>query len=280
MPTTKTFTHPTDVPMILRLEQPHGRATIKAVKGAKHVRVTVETTANDGPAADAVNATHFGPDGEGRLRVSVPPVNGVIRSNGGGGIMIGGDVYGGIHQYASVSGGAQVYQSVGDLNVQNVGGVHQVSVSGGAPEIRVTVELPVASSVVAVLASTDLVVEGPIDAAQVQSASGDVEIQVCDEVTVGSSSGDVELEGIGAASVRTSSGDVKVFTAGRVTAHTASGDVELDTIREHVEIGTSSGSARVRNSPTAEGTIRTVSGSIRCPDRMDTATMTGRVRKD
>ncbi len=159
------------------------RVTVGSVATAE---VRVSTPDQDGPAAKAVRNTTFA-ESAGRLEVHVPEGDGGSFSS----VSIGGGRYNGptvIHtggrsvniDGAVISGGG-VFISGGGVTM----------VSGGFAPILVEVKLPAGSSLETRTISGDLDVTGELERAELDSTSGDIQLDLVRELRVNTVSGDV-----------------------------------------------------------------------------------------
>ncbi|MGW7445006.1 DUF4097 family beta strand repeat-containing protein [Kitasatospora sp. NPDC054795] len=129
--TTRTHTAPAG-PAVLDLTQHSGRITVRVDRTATQAGITVSTTAESGPVAEAVRNTGIEQTGQ-RITVTVPEVPGMAISGGDINISGGRFTMGGINFVGGVSGrvvinGVDVTQAV----------------NGGTPpaEIETTIVLP------------------------------------------------------------------------------------------------------------------------------------------
>lgn len=174
----------------------------------------------------------------------------------------------------------------------------------GSQEIRMTIVVPVDSSLVAKCGSADLRVTGRVAAASVKAGSGDVAIdqvagpgsvdtgsgdvsvgEASGELRVRSGSGDVVADVLrGPATISSGSGDVRVeHSAGEVVVKTGSGDLDIACAETDVSMMTGSGDLVVRRCTRGRITAKGASGDVRLgvpqgtPVWTDISTVTGRV---
>jgi hypothetical protein len=147
----------------------------------------------------------------------------------------------------------------------------------GTRKLRITVRVPLDSSLAVKTASGDVTAEGRYAAARVEASSGDIRIG---DVNADAASGDITIESVGAsAKVDTASGDIEVgvLRQGDARIGSASGDVKVGVLAGTgvwLDVSTASGKTRNDLDMTADGgapptganlqlRIRTASGDIR-----------------
>jgi DUF4097 and DUF4098 domain-containing protein YvlB len=133
-------------------------------------------------------------------------------------------------------------------------------------EFDVRICAPYGSDVDANVASAPFRATGRLGALEVNSASGDIQIEDVErEVKVRSATGDVQLGAVGGrAEVNTASGDVQISSAGGGgTIRSASGDVQIGETARRVSLNTASGDMVIGS--IAEGSIdvKSASGDVR-----------------
>jgi hypothetical protein len=155
--------------------------------------------------------------------------------------------------------------------------------------IRVSLSVPVNSTLSAHLGSADLRTDGPLATVTTRTGSGDVDIvETTGDLSAESGSGDVRCGRIGGAlRTHTASGDISVAeVAGDTVAEAASGDVRLGLARGSVRASTASGDITIAAIHGGEAGIEAASGdiSVGVPAGtavwMDLVSMSGTTRND
>lgn len=134
-----------------------------------------------------------------------------------------------------------------------------------SPQITVRVRCPEGAGLTMVGASSDVRVDGSLDAVDVKTASGDVVLGgAVQAARVSSQSGDVSLDAAsGQVSVSTTSGDVRLGrVAGELAVKTVSGDVDLLDARAGATVQTVSGDVQIRRIAGGDIRLQTVSGDV------------------
>jgi DUF4097 and DUF4098 domain-containing protein YvlB len=137
---------------------------------------------------------------------------------------------------------------------------------GRHARLRVSIRLPLDSELDVRVASADLSCTGRYAAANLNTASGNVDAdEVTGDASVVSASGDVRLRHVGgAAKVTTASGDLTVGYAGReLTHHGASGDTTLGETHGDVKVRSASGDVRIGAAFRGSVRLTTASGDVR-----------------
>ncbi len=244
MPTTRTLTATTPGPINLNASLGAFDLTVIAEKRA-HAEVTVFTTDDEGPSADAVNAATLGETGD-RLTVRFPQgAGGVTVVSGNSHVQIGHGMvqmnhFGGVFvsggNYGVISAGRGVY-----VNGQRVQG----AAFNMAP-VAVVARVPVGSSIDAATVSGSVGVSGALGRADIDSTSGSVEL-----------------------------GEVR-----DADVRTVSGAIHVDRVTGRARLNSTSGSIDVTGPATALCSARSVSGSIRGAGGidLDASSVSGRVR--
>ena len=135
----------------------------------------------------------------------------------------------------------------------------------GRQGISCRVRCPERSTLAARTKSADVTTSGTLGAANVATASGEVEIDRVDGgANVKSASGDVSVREVtGGANVQTASGDVSIEIArGPVSVASASGDVEIGEAYDNVSVNSVSGDQRHRAVVQGSVGAHSVSGDI------------------
>jgi hypothetical protein len=172
----------------------------------------------------------------------------VVTGNVTGVVMVGGNVYG-----STI------------VNGQVISGAGTVVIGGSG--LRVTVRIPLGSSVTLTGQSPNLTAEGRLNRVEAETVSGDLDVASAITVQARSTSGDVHIGACPAVSARTVSGDVVVRELnGTAAVKTVSGDVQVHAVADSIV------------------TARSVSGDVdlTAPKGVDidadTSTVSGRVR--
>jgi DUF4097 and DUF4098 domain-containing protein YvlB len=113
--------------------------------------------------------------------------------------------------------------------------------------VTVRMEVPIGSDVTVKSASGQVELNGPLGAADVKTASGDITADDVEEMHAKTASGDVEVGAVGGdLRFQTASGDLRCVKAdGRVSVKTASGDIEVGSAGDRVDVRCSSGDVRL-----------------------------------
>lgn len=134
---------------------------------------------------------------------------------------------------------------------------------GGDHQLDMEIAVPTGSRVVAKSGSADIEVTGATGATKIKSGSGDVRLDVLDDVTVvDTGSGDIEISDARAElRIRSGSGDINIEAAHATTAvSTGSGDVQLARTGGPLVVKTGSGNLEVAEAA-ADVTMKTGSGA-------------------
>lgn len=230
MSTSKVITAGRRGPITLDLRLVAGRILV-GVGDCGGAQVELSTPDSRGPAADAVRSPRVSDEGD-LLVIDA-------RVEGGSGVQVGRNVYGGVNIGSVAFGGG-----VTIVNGVVVGGGSVSSSSG----IEARVVLPLGSSLIATTMDADVIVHGPVRGARVKTMSGDIEVEHVAALNAETMSGNIrigELAGDGRA--KSMSGDIGVERGGpwRLRASTMSGDIS--TPRElRLDGGSMSGRVRTR----------------------------------
>jgi DUF4097 and DUF4098 domain-containing protein YvlB len=113
--------------------------------------------------------------------------------------------------------------------------------------VTIRMEVPIGSDVTVKSASAQVELNGPLGAADVKTASGDITADDVGEMHAKTASGDVEVGSVGGElRLQTASGDLRsARVGGRVSVKTASGDVEVGSAGDRVDVRCSSGDVRL-----------------------------------
>jgi DUF4097 and DUF4098 domain-containing protein YvlB len=133
-------------------------------------------------------------------------------------------------------------------------------------EYDVRVSAPVGSDIDANIASAAIRALGSFGAVEVNTASGDIQVEDVErEAKVRSASGDVQLGAVGGkADLNTASGDIQVGSAtGGGTVRSASGDVVIGEAARHVSLNTASGDLQVGSIAEGSVDVKSASGDVR-----------------
>jgi DUF4097 and DUF4098 domain-containing protein YvlB len=139
------------------------------------------------------------------------------------------------------------------------------------------------------VASADARLSGRIGGVEVNSASGDIQIERVErDARIRSASGDVRLLTVGGrADVNTASGDIELGSVGGdVSARSASGDVHVDDAAGSVSINTASGDQTITAVAAGKVDLKSASGDVRVGVRrgsrifVDARSMSGETRSD
>ncbi len=138
------------------------------------------------------------------------------------------------------------------------------SLFGGGDRVDVDIALP-AGSTLEVRGWGDITAEGPLDAVDIDTAMGDIDLdRVVGRLRAKTSMGDIRVgSATGSVELRTSAGGVQVGRAGAdVTASTSAGDVRVDDAEGELRLSTSAGDVRVERASSAVS-AKTSAGDIR-----------------
>ena len=133
------------------------------------------------------------------------------------------------------------------------------------PEVRVAVACPSGSSLRCRAASAEVGASGLLASADIETASGDVEVEEVEgDAAVKTASGDVRIGSVGGTlDVQTASGDASAGqVGGRGSFRTASGDVLVRDAAASLSAQTASGDQRVEAVSAGEVTLRSASGDV------------------
>jgi len=134
-----------------------------------------------------------------------------------------------------------------------------------SPEVRLTLHCPPGCDLEIRAASADVRASGRFASADVESASGDVELaEVGGDAKVKAASGDLTLGSIdGSLRAEAASGDVEVEHVARdAKVRTASGDVSVGRADSSLTVQTASGDQRIGSVSEGQVSLRSASGDI------------------
>ena len=132
-------------------------------------------------------------------------------------------------------------------------------------DLNILVRMPLDSELEARSASADITIEGRIDTANINSASGDLRLEhVSGDLERHSASGDSEIGFVGGgANIVKASGDLRVKTVGGdLSIKSSSGDVEVGAGGGSVRISTASGDVKIGSLARGEARLNAASGDI------------------
>jgi hypothetical protein len=134
----------------------------------------------------------------------------------------------------------------------------------GTPEMRLRIICPKGAELDIQTKSADLRAQGEYGAADIKTASGDINIDKTGDTYVKSASGDVHIETVdGLLDVKTASGDVHVFSVARdANLQLVSGDVYIGECDGSISANTVSGDQRYEAVVNGRLELRAVSGDI------------------
>ncbi|GCE01559.1 DUF4097 family beta strand repeat-containing protein [Embleya hyalina] len=247
----RKFVAETAGPLWVDLHCPIGTVLVAAGADLEYAEVTVSTTDETGPLAEAVrNTTGITRQEPGvrALQVRVPETSG-----GGVTAMNMGDVTisasGGGVAAMNISGGVSIVNGRVHVGGHVVSG-NQVLVDSRAT-VSVLVLVPARSAIRLTTRSADLDTSGaPLRAVEATSVSGDVRVGSVQALTVHTTSGHVSADHV----------------TDLVQVVSVAGDVDIDRYEgTRCTVSSTSGDVRMRAYPTATGTItaRSVSGDVR-----------------
>ncbi|MBK3588777.1 DUF4097 family beta strand repeat protein, partial [Streptomyces sp. MBT57] len=285
MTTTRTFTATTDGAVWADIISPVGAVTVTVDPTITRAVITLSTTQDEGPLAEAVAAaTHREHPYRGMqcIRVDVPEARGEDQPafhRGSGSTYnfgrnsiltqhfgtINGSVTGMTMDNGDISIGGRKIVSGGRVVVPEGTRVHSGGTDRGS--ITVAVRLPSSTSCLRLgTTSADLTVHGDLQILDVRSVSGDVRAKGTSTLYLATTTGDTEVERVGErAEVSTVSGDVLIGAYSGTTCKisSVSGDVTLTATPAadgDIAIGTVSGDIITRHTARLDERVSTVSG--------------------
>ena len=131
-------------------------------------------------------------------------------------------------------------------------------------EVRMSVRCPEGARLVVRSASADVRARGRFSAADVETASGDVEVdEVEGEVRAKAASGDLSFARVGQGRLDTASGDIEVrLLEGDGRIRTASGDVTIGGAESSLDVSTASGDQQIDEVASGRVTLKSASGDV------------------
>ena len=132
-------------------------------------------------------------------------------------------------------------------------------------ELNVVVRMPLDSDLEARSASADVTIDGRIESANINSASGDLRLEyVSGNLERHSASGDSEVGFVGgSANIVKASGDLRMKSVGGdLSIKSASGDVEVGSGGGSVRVSTASGDIKIGSLARGEARLNAASGDI------------------
>jgi DUF4097 and DUF4098 domain-containing protein YvlB len=136
----------------------------------------------------------------------------------------------------------------------------------GDQEYDVRIQAPHGTDADVNIASASFRATGRLGAVEVNTASGDIDVEDVErDVKVRSASGDVQLGAVdGRAEVSTASGDVQVASVGRGgTIRSASGDLQIGEAAQQVKLQTASGDLQIGSIAEGSVDVKSASGDVR-----------------
>jgi Putative adhesin len=132
-------------------------------------------------------------------------------------------------------------------------------------EIRLTVRCPERARLHVRAASAEIRARGLLGAAELESASGDIEVEAVEgAVRAKGASSDLTFGSIGGGRLEAASGDVEVRRiTGEARIRTASGDVRVGTAEGSLEVQTASGDQEIDDVVSGRVALKAMSGDVR-----------------
>lgn len=143
--------------------------------------------------------------------------------------------------------------------------VRRLGVFRGSEEIRLTVRCPEHARLHVRAASAEIRARGLLGAAEIESASGDVEVEEVEGgVRAKGASADLTFGRIGGGRLEAASGDVEVRRiTGEARIRTASGDVRVGTAEASLEVQSASGDQEIDEVVRGRVALKAMSGDVR-----------------
>ncbi|MEU9396610.1 DUF4097 family beta strand repeat-containing protein [Streptomyces sp. NPDC048324] len=273
--TTKTFTATADGRIWADVISSIGNVNVTVDAMLKNAEITVRTSDDEGPIADAVRNTtsrEHTSNGVNVLEVHIPKINGGGTFIGGGGFSTTTMTVGGNTFTFTGSGGVSMIGNdvyMGGKKIVENGRViaQQGTVVGGTGNgtITVDVRLPDLSSFRLDTVSGDLKVTGDLQILDVKSTSGDVEAMGVHTLRGNTTSGDFEVTRVDVTSV---SGDIEIgaYNGSEFRVNSVSGDVHISATPAAtgtLDVSTVSGDVTTRGADHLRPRVSTVSGRHR-----------------
>ena len=250
--TTRTISAATNGPVTIdaALLGHGGTITVRASADCERATLTISTTDESGPAADAVRDATLRQGGAGL----VASVEGKA-DNGG--------------STTGITGSRR-----GVTVVQNAGVVTGNLVGFNAAPIAIEATVPEGSSVTGRTQSADVQLEGAVRNVSAHTQSGDVRVEQADHIAVKTMSGDVRLGRTDVVEANTMSGDITIADfGGTAQLKTMSGDIRVHaTVGGDIDASSMSGDVTVTATQAAlddqlDIRPRSMSGRISVPSR-------------
>ncbi|MFF3720555.1 DUF4097 family beta strand repeat-containing protein [Streptomyces prasinus] len=246
-----------------------GVISVRAEADCERATLTISTTDEEGPAADAVR--------EATLRQSATGLNATVHGKGGvsgttvitggrGGMTViqsAGTVHGemtGMTFNGGVIGGNFVGGDVYVNGVKVTGG--DTTVIKGAAPIAITAVVPPGSKVIGHSQAADIETIGSFAVVSGHTQSGSVRVDDAEKVTASTQSGSVRVNKAADISAKTMSGGVYLNLTDVVDAHTMSGAIDIRDFGGTARLKTMSGAISVHATAGGDIDANTMSGAI------------------
>ncbi|TJZ41201.1 DUF4097 domain-containing protein [Streptomyces piniterrae] len=245
-----------------------GTITVHAEADCDRATLTIRTTDEDGPAAEAVREATLRASGTG-LTASVQGKGGIgggttIVSHGNRGttvIQSAGNITGSMIGFqGGVIGGDFVGGDV-YINGVKVGGRGATVIQGSSP-IDIIATVPEGSSLKGRSQSADIIAQGAVLNVTATTQSGDVHTGHVSRISADTQSGDVRVDQAAHVNAKTQSGDIRLGRTDVVDANTMSGDIQIADFGGTAQLKTMSGDVRVHATAGGDLTARTMSGDV------------------
>lgn len=104
---------------------------------------------------------------------------------------------------------------------------------------------------------------GNVKNAKIITTSGNINIENAEEARLEATSGNIKAGDIKNAQIKTTSGGIVAENTGRILARVSSGNIKLESVSEHCELSTKSGSIRIEDcNLTENSSIQATSGGV------------------